>query len=201
MSKSLTVTWVDVESTGLDPRDSAAFEIAFLIYKGSELLGERVFYLNPLNDVIKFGEEAYKVHGVSEEVIRSYPPAEKVIPEIAEWLSQWSLNEMNDHVEVDNKFVFAGYCANFDYGHVKALFERCDISMDSFFSGRIIDVHERVKKVGAMGLLPRTENHKLETMTKALGIPHEDSHSALSDIKASRRLYETIYMIERRIRG
>jgi len=192
MSKVLTVVWCDTETTGLDPRDSAAFEIAMIVYRGNDVLGEKEFNLNPLNDVIKFGEEAYKVHGVSEETIRSYPPAEEVMPEIAEWLKQWESGNSTDDL-----FVFAGYCADFDYKHVKSLFERCGIPMEFFFSGRIIDVHERVKKVGAMGLLPRTDNHKLETMTKALGIVHERAHSALSDIKSTRRLYEVIYAIER----
>jgi exonuclease I len=34
-------------------------------------------------------------------------------------------------------------------------------------------------------------------MTKSLGIIHDDAHTALSDIKATRRLYERIYEIER----
>jgi exonuclease I len=32
-------------------------------------------------------------------------------------------------------------------------------------------------------------------MTKALGIPHGAAHTALSDIKATRQLYEAIYRL------
>jgi DNA polymerase III epsilon subunit-like protein len=199
--KQLNVVWVDTETTGINPENSGAFELAFLVYKGGHFLEEKIFHLNPLTETIKFGEEAYKVNKVSEETIKSYPPAETVVREIADWLTPFLFSEeFSDKAEPDedDKFVFAGYCAYFDYGHVKALFERYNISMDYFFSGRIIDVHELVKRASSKGVLPRTPNKKLETMTKALGIAHDGAHSALSDIKATRLLYETIYAMGRK---
>jgi DNA polymerase III epsilon subunit-like protein len=190
--------WTDSETTGLDPAFFGAFEFAFLVFKDGKFLEEKVFHLNPLNETIQFGEEAYRVNGVSEETIRSYPPADKVMPEIAEWLTPWLFPEMNDSTEPDNKFVFAGYKANFDYRHLKALFDRHDISMDYFFDGRIIDVYELVQEACASGIIKYTPNKKLETMTKTLGIPHNEAHSALSDIWATRKLYETIWAMERK---
>ncbi|MCL2174423.1 MAG: 3'-5' exonuclease [Treponema sp.] len=200
----MTVVWCDVETTGIDPTNSAAFEIAILVYQDKEidgkmshvLVGEKEFHLNPLNDQILFHEGAYKVHGVSEETIRSYPSAEIVMKEIADWLIQWSYNGMNDHADADNKFVFAGYNCGFDYGHVKALFDRCGIDMNFFFSGRLIDVFDVVKQL-APQLKIKTKNQKLETMTKALGIEHADAHGAMSDIKATRRLYEVLWLKSR----
>ncbi|MDR1073784.1 MAG: hypothetical protein LBL45_08940 [Treponema sp.] len=68
--------WIDTETTGKDPRESGAFEIALLVYDGAKLLDEKLYHLNPLNDEIRFSEEAYQINGVSEETIRSYPPME-----------------------------------------------------------------------------------------------------------------------------
>ena len=191
--KELTVVWCDTETTGIETATSAAFELAFLVYRGGRMLEERVFYCNPLTETILFGEEAYKVNGVSEETIRSYPPAQEVMYEIAGFLDPYV--QIPFDVE---RLVFAGYRADFDYGHVKALLERYGFVMDYYFNGRIIDVLELVKKAASKGLLPRTPNKKLETMTKALGIAHDGAHSALSDIKATRQLYETIWLLEQR---
>jgi len=190
--------WADSETTGLDPAFSGAFEFAFLVFYDGRFVKEKVFYLNPLNETIQFGEEAYKVNGVSEETIKSYPPAEQVIPEIVDWLTPHLYNSMHDRAEPDQRFVFAGYCANFDYGHLKALFDRCNVSMDFFFDGRIIDVYEYVKKAYSRGIIKYTPDKKLETITKALGIPHNSAHSALGDIWATRKLYETLYSLSKK---
>ena len=190
--------WVDCETTGIDPATSGAFEFAFLVFDGGIPLEEKVYHLNPLTETVLFSEKAYKVNGISEETIRSYPPAETVMPEIAEWLSRWTEVETPSGIEKDRKYVFAGYCANFDHMHLKALFERHNVSMSQFFDGRIIDVCELVKKAYAKRIIKFTPDKKLETMTKALGIPHDSAHSALSDIWATRKLYETIYAMERK---
>jgi DNA polymerase III epsilon subunit-like protein len=98
----------------------------------------------------------------------------------------------------EEKRIFAGYKCDFDYGHMAALLfrhGRGDL-MDDLINGRLMDVYEKVKEAAKQ--LPRTQNQKLETMTKALGIEHTGAHGALSDIRATRRLYEAIYIITRR---
>jgi DNA polymerase III epsilon subunit-like protein len=184
----MTVCWADTETCGIDPIDSAPFEIAFLIYRGGECAAEKLFRLNPLGNGIAFHEDAYRVNGVPEEEIRSFPPAKEAVPGIAEFLKPYAEQE---------KMVFAGYNCKFDYGHIEALFKKEGLSMTDYFSGRLIDVYELVKRASAKGLLPKTENQKLETVAKSLGIAHDEAHSALSDIKATRRLYESIYRIEK----
>ena len=74
----MTTLWCDTETTGIDPVNSGAFEIAFLVYRGTELLDEKLYYLNPLNDDVRWNEEAFEVNGVSEETIRAYPPLEQI---------------------------------------------------------------------------------------------------------------------------
>ncbi|GMO52401.1 MAG: hypothetical protein Pg6C_18020 [Treponemataceae bacterium] len=160
-----------------------------MVYEGAELKAEKLYRLNPLNDKIRFGEEAFGINGVSEETIRSYPLAEAVMPEVAAFLEQYTPPE---------KMVFAGYKCGFDYGHIAALLARCGYSIGDYCNGRMIDVLELVKKAEARGILAAgTKNRKLETMTKALGIAHEGAHGAMSDIRATRRLYEAIYRISR----
>jgi YD repeat-containing protein len=75
------ILFCDTETTGIDPAISGAFEIACLVYEDEKFIEEKVFHLNPLTETILFSEEAYQVNGVSEDTIKSYPPAETVMPE------------------------------------------------------------------------------------------------------------------------
>jgi DNA polymerase III epsilon subunit-like protein len=185
----MTVVFSDTETTGLDPIDSAPYELAFLIYKDGQLVAEREFHCNPLNEEVVIHPDAIEVNGATEEQIRSYPPAKEVVPEIVKYL--------NEHIPPE-KFVFAGYNCPFDYGHLGALLFREGFNIGDYFNGRMIDCYVLVQKASEIGLLPKTINKKLETITKALGIPHEDKHSAMGDIRATRTLYEHIYHLSRR---
>ena len=187
----MTVAFIDVETTGLDPIDSGPFEIAMLVYKGAELLAEKVFHLNPLSEEIVIHEEALKVNGATEEQIRSYPLAAEVIPQIAEFLSLYKPPE---------NYVFGGYNAPFDYGQVGGIMFRHGALINDYFNGQLIDVLELVKKAKAMGLIKATTDNKLTTITEALGIEHDKAHTALSDIRATRKLYEYIYGLWRQVK-
>jgi DNA polymerase III epsilon subunit-like protein len=181
----MTAVWCDTETTGLYPVDSGPFELAFLVYKDSRLLEERIFHLNPLNDEVIIHQDALDVNGATEELIRLYPPAKEAVPGIVEFFKKYCPPE---------KLIFAGYNCPFDYGHIGALLFREGFAISDYFSGRLIDVLELVKRAKEMKLLENTRDNKLETMTKSLGIEHDAAHSALSDIKATRRLYEIIYL-------
>ena len=177
----MNVIWCDTETTGINPKNSGAFEIALLFACNGTVICERIFYLNPLTDTILYHEEAAQVHGVSEAAIRAYPPAEKVIPEIAaffgEVMEQYS----------GGKMVFAGYNCWFDWDHLQALFSRCNDTLDDYFS-RCFDVMEMVREAAKENLIPRQRNLKLGTICKALGVSLENAHTALADIKATRNV-------------
>jgi DNA polymerase III epsilon subunit-like protein len=185
----MTAIWCDTETTGIEPINSGAFEIAFLVYHDSQLLAEKVFYLNPLSEEVLFHDDAFKIHGISEDTIKSYPPAAEIVPQIVEFLGEFRPEE---------KMVFAGYNCKFDYGHAGAVLFREGYAISDYFDGRFIDVLDLVKKAKEMRILDNTDNNQLTTITKALGIPHEGAHGAMADIKATRRLYEAIYRKSRR---
>ena len=185
----MTIVFTDVETTGLDPIDSAPFEVAMMVYRGGELLIERVFNLNPLSEEVIFHEDAFRVHGVLEETIKTYPPASEVIPQISEFLSAYCPPE---------KMVFGGYNASFDYGQMGGIMFRHRSMINDYFTGQLIDVLELVRKAKAQGLIKATRDNKLSTITEALGIKHDEAHTALSDIRATRKLYEYIYSLWRK---
>ena len=178
----MNVIWCDTETTGIKPEDSGAFEIAVLFAHDGKIAGESVFHLNPLTDTILYHEGAAQVHGVGEQIIRSYPPAERVIPEIAAFFCEAMENYCSGE-----RMVFAGYNCLFDWDHLQALFTRCNERLDDYFSTRF-DVMEMAKKAAAKKLIPYQKNFKLGTICKSLGVPLENAHSAGADIGATRNV-------------
>jgi len=178
----MNVIWCDTETTGINQKDSGAFEIALLFACNGAVICERIFHLNPLTDTILYHEGAAEVHGVSEAAIRAYPPAEKVIPEIAAFFC-----EVMEQYRSGGKMVFAGYNCLFDWEHLQALFSRCNDTLDDYFSSRF-DVMEMAKKAAAKRIIPYQKNFKLGSICKSLGVSLENAHTALADIKAARNV-------------
>lgn len=83
----MKVLWCDTETTGLNPENSGAFQIAMLYKYGADKtkVWSRLFFLNPLDDGkgIIYHEEAAKTHNVSRSEIEKFDKAEIVMPKIA----------------------------------------------------------------------------------------------------------------------
>lgn len=186
--------WLDTETTGIEVADSAAFELAFILVDGGNVVCERCFFLNPLSETIKYHEEAGKVHGYSEQDIRSFPDEREQMPKIASFLAEARELWQKDGSKSE-KLVIAGYNVEFDIKHLKALLERNGYKFEDYFSSIIADVFVQVKRAGMQKALPYLPDRKLKTVAKHLGVNLENAHDALADIKATREVAGKLYKL------
>lgn len=183
--------WIDTETTGLEVTDSAAFEVAMILVDSGKVICSRCFFLNPLSETIKYHEEAGKVHGYSENDIRSFPTESEQVQKIASFLKDARELWMKDGSKTE-KMIVAGYNVGFDIKHLKALLERNGFHYGDYFSDVVADVFLQVKKAGEMMILPYLKNRKLATVAEHLGIDIGKAHDALSDIKATREVAKSL---------
>ena len=177
--------WLDVETTGLEVSDSAPFQIAFILVDNGAFINAQLFFLNPLSETIKYHEEAGKIHGYSEEQIRSFEPEKVQVQKIAAYLDKSRFLQGEGGIK-DKRMIIAGYNVRFDIEHLTALMERNGVDMDTYFTGKAADVYEQVKQAGIQNVFPYLPNQKLPTVAKHLGITLENAHDALADITATR---------------
>lgn len=177
--------WVDTETTGIETTDSAAFEIA-MIYRNGSKTAERDFYLNPLEGNITYHEDAGKIHGVTEDKIKTFPPAKEIMPKITAFLKECLFDFSAGSRE--EKMFFGGYNCSFDWKHVEALMQRyTQHGMNEFFMPQMADVFVQAKKGKNMGRI-KTENLRLGTVCKSFDVSLDNAHNALADIRATRDL-------------
>ena len=184
------VLWLDVETTGLDCRKHGLREVGFIIEIDGVEVDKGVFRINPFTYTTKdveIDDYALEISGVSIEDLESYDSSSYCFKEL--------MNKLVKYVNVNDKndcFVIAGYNVAFDIGFIKEWFKEMGLqdSYKDLFHYKSLDVFSIVFALRHIGL-NSAENDKLETICNYFGIEIE-AHNALSDIEATKKLYELI---------
>ena len=184
------VLWLDVETTGLDCKKHGLREVGFIIEIDGVEVDKGVFKINPFTYTTKdveIDDYALEISKVSIEDLESYDRVSYCFKELMKKLVKYvNVNDKNDC------FVIAGYNTAFDIGFIKEWFKEMGL-LDSYkdlFHYKSLDVFSIVFALRHIGL-NSAENDKLETMCNYFGI-EIDAHNALSDIEATKKLYELI---------
>ena len=184
------VLWLDVETTGLDCRKHGLREVGFIIEIDGVEVDKGVFKINPFTYTTKdvvIDDYALEISKVSIEDLESYDRVSYCFKELMKKLVKYvNVNHKNDC------FVIAGYNTAFDIGFIKEWFKEMGL-LDSYkdlLHYKSLDVFSLVFNLRHLGL-NSAENDKLETMCNYFGIEIE-AHNALSDIEATKKLYELI---------
>ena len=184
------ILWLDTETTGLNPKIHGLREVAFIIEIDGNEVEKGVFKINPFSYTTKnveIDDYALSISNVTVSELLTYDRSSYCFKEFMNILSRYvNVNDKND------VFMIAGYNVSFDVGFIKDWFREMGLS-DSYkdlFHYKNLDVFPLVITLKHLGLID-TENDKLETICKYFDISI-DAHNSLSDIEATKKLYEAI---------
>lgn len=181
--------FVDLETTGLDPKKNGVLEIGGII-EYADVREEFIFRCRPHDtDVIE--QAALEVNKLTLDKIKEFDHPGNTYKKLIHVLSK-HVNKYNKK----DKLFFIAYNAVFDSQFLREFFKKAgDTYYGSWFWHPFIDV----MTLAAFGLRKnRAEmpNFHLDTVAKYVGIKvdEEEVHTAGYDIELTRKLY---YMFER----
>ncbi|MCW2102471.1 UNVERIFIED_ORG: DNA polymerase-3 subunit epsilon [Pseudomonas psychrophila] len=160
---------IDFETTGLSPSSSCrATEIAVVILEQGRIV-ER--YQSLMNTGVRVPGFIEQLTGISNAMLRTAPPAERVMNEVNEFVGITPLVAHN--AAFDQKFW------DFEMGRIKRT------RLQNFACSLLL----------ARRLMPAAPNHKLGTLTAFADLPHTgQAHRAMADAEMAANL--TTYLAE-----
>jgi len=161
---------VDIETTGGSATRSRITEIAIYKHDGQKIADEYQTLVNPCQDI---PYNITKLTGIDNELVANAPLFFDVAKEIDAFL---------------DGCVFVAHNVNFDYGFIKAEFERIGLS---FRKKKLCTVRLSRK------LLPGKYSYSLGKLCASEGIPLNNAHRAAADAKATAILFTQLMKIDR----
>lgn len=154
---------IDFETTGLSPNSSCrATEIAVVMLENGRIV-ER--YQSLMNAGVRVPAFIEQLTGISNAMLRTAPPAEKVMEEVNEFVGCTPLVAHN--ASFDQKFW------DFELGRIKRT------RLQNFACSLLL----------ARRLMPAAPNHKLGTLTTFARLPHTgQAHRAMADAEMAANL-------------
>ena len=175
------LVFFDTETTGLDPRQGDKIvEIAMVEMLERKLTGRELhFYFNPERDM---PDEAFKVHGLSQDFLEQYPIFAKKAAEIAEFIAGATL---------------VAHKASFDMKFLQHEFQQLKL-MDNFQTIPSIDTIALAKSK-----LPYLNSYSLNALCKhfSIDLSQRDKHGALVDTRLLVALYLQLTSGQKKIFG
>jgi len=181
----MKTVFIDVETTGLDPKLHGIWSIAGLICEGGKTLDSFDFKVDPYdNDQID--SEALEVGGISELDFAGFAdPAETKDALCAK------LGGFCDQYDKKDKMFFAAYNASFDNQFMREWFLKGgDDYFGSWFWTPAIDIMT-LAGVYLRGERPGMKNFKLKTVAEAMGLHIDEArlHEAIYDVELAMQIY------------
>lgn len=182
--------WVDLETTGLDPETNSIIEIA-LVYNQMEFHE----YCLPSKNPPENWAEIEEITGISWNLLENKGVSEEILyHKILKFL-----DSKIDKYNKSEKLIFSGYAAEFDKNFIRKLFKKYNNDFfGSYFANVTLDVMTIIAHyITQKEITMLFENYKLKTVCDVYGIKFK-AHSAMEDIKATKKLYEILVKNEKR---
>jgi DNA polymerase-3 subunit epsilon len=191
----MKILWYDTETTGLT-ENSAMFQISGVIEIDGEVKEEFDIFCQP-HEGADISEQALEVTGMSSEQLESFPPPKKAYEELVEIFSKYI-----DKFNKEDKFIIAGQNVKFDIDVLNRFFKRNnDNYLGSFLNYKqIFDTLSVYTALEIADVVPKLENHRLESICKVMGVELSNAHNSLADIRATKEVGDKLLQGLRRIK-
>lgn len=191
----MKILWYDTETTGLT-ENSAMFQISGVIEIDGEEKEEFDIFCKP-HEGADISEQALEVTGMSREELESFQSPKKAYEELVEIFSKYI-----DKFNKDDKFIIAGQNVKFDIDVLNRFFRRNnDNYLGSFLNYKqVFDTLSIYMALEIADVVPKLENHKLDTICKIMGVELSNAHNSLADVKATKEVGDKLLEGLRRIK-
>lgn len=135
--------------------------------------------------------------GMSREELDGFQSPKKAYEELVEIFSKYI-----DKFDREDKFIIAGQNVKFDIDVLNRFFKRNnDNYLGSFLNYKqVFDTLSVYTALEIADVVPKLENHKLETICKIMGVELSNAHNSLADIKATKEVGDKLLQGLRRIK-
>lgn len=160
---------IDIETTGGSASRSRITEVAIYIHDGNKVIDEYQTLINPCTEI---PWNIIRLTGITNEMVADAP----LFKDVADQINS-----------ITKDCVFVAHNVNFDYGFIRAEFDRIGISY-------------RRKKLCTVRLsrriLPGKFSYSLGKLCQSEGIPLHDRHRAAGDAKATSILFSKLLKLD-----
>ena len=158
--KLMNFVAIDVETTGLSPVYNELIEVSAIKYENAKKKDVFSTLIKPKNAI---SNSITNITGITNEMVKNAPLVEEVMPKLIEFIG---------------KYPIVAHNANFDYSFLQ------NNSNKSFSKNKVIDTVAISRK-----MLPNLPNHKLNTVSKYIGIQEDGFHRAEFDCECCAKIY------------
>jgi len=185
--------WCDVETGGLDPKESCIHQVAGQVVIGGVNVEEFNLQFRFHPDV-KIYKEALAVSNLTEKQVEERKMSSLDAYHIFNNILCTHVNKFDKQ----DKFIFCAYNAPFDAGFLNQWFNRHGNKY--FFGlchgGAYFDpLNLALLAEMRAGKKLFSPNRKLSTVSKELGVPLDNAHDALADIQATREVGKRLWQM------
>lgn len=179
------ILYFDVETTGLDPKKNAVFQISGMIEIGGKVQEEFNFFCQPPEGT-EISSKALEVTGKTYDDLAGYP-----VSTVAHTMLTFTMSRYIDKYDNKDKFYPCAYNGQFDLEFLNQFFiQHKDNYFGSWQNWQLIDPLPMIRMLSYSGVISLPD-HKLGTVAKYFGIKI-DAHDAMSDIRATRELVQLL---------
>jgi DNA polymerase-3 subunit epsilon len=163
---------LDIETTGLSPRNEKITEIAIFVHDGEEVVDEFSTLINPEIDI---PYRITQLTGINNKMVKDSPKFFEVAKRI---------------VEMTEGAIIVGHNVHFDYNFIRKEFREFgyDYQRKKICTARL-----------SRKLLPGRRSYALGKLCKELGIENLHRHRAFGDAGATVKLFEILMRVEKNI--